>query len=523
MIMGHPAAPCSHESHPVASSPCPAVFVVENHDEAYYAWKEVGVQRRVLLHFDAHIDFAWIAPSPDILLKQTRLADVFSALHQTPFWTLSGQTQEERTNLGNYIHQAIQDDIVREFVWVYPEDPDLAKQARKVRSILESLAATAPQLFQLFRPTSLGCFEGRIYGKRFRALPYSAFSTQAFEEDVLLDIDLDFFIVRSLYSRHYPYADVRIPSFWLSPAEFVARLHASGLRYEYVTLAYSVEEGYTPLRLKFLGAELATRLARSLSDEEERGFRILRDLFGTDAPPHPTSAVQALEDELSRSPDSAALHFNLAMLLLELNDIPRAASHYAHAIEADPSYRTRYNHAGPVLLDLGLVQEATASYERMKRLDQAHPHYRLFDLESLVAKGNWAQALALGRELSQNGVDEPMLPVFLAECYLRLHRYEDAWQELGRYRSPAADRLRHDIQHAWVKARVAEALNRSEEVAASYHALIRHGVRSPGLHWALARLYVHKRNFYKARRHLFKAVSLAILPRVSARLRRRTT
>jgi tetratricopeptide (TPR) repeat protein len=523
MIIARPAAPGSYESHPVAASPRPAVSVVEDHDEAYYVWKAAGVQHRVLLHFDAHIDFAWIAPSPEILLKQTRLSDVFSALHQTPFWTLSGKTEEERTHLGNYIHQAIRADLVQEFIWVYPEDQDRAKQASAVRSILESLAATAPQLFQLFNPADTGCFEGRIYGKRFRAFPYSAFSTQAFEEVVLLDIDLDFFIVRSLYSRHYPHADVQTPSFWLSPAEFVARLHASGLRYELVTLAYSVEEGYTPLRLKFLGTELAARLARSLSDEEERGFRILRDLFGADAPPHPASAVQTLEEELSRNPGSAALQFNLAMLLLEVNDISRAAAHYACAIEADPSYRTRYNHAGPVLLDQGLTREASASYERMKRLDPAHTYYRLFDLESLAASGNWAQALALGRELSRNGVDDPTLPLTLAECYLHLHRYEDAWRELGLYRPSATGGLRHDIRHAWVKARVAEALHRLEEAVACYHALIRHGVRAPGLHWSLTRLYVHKRNFYKARRHLLKAAFLALLPGISALVRRRRT
>lgn len=519
-MMPNRTVPLSQEQAHTACAPGPTICVVEDHDEAYHVWKAAGVQHRVLLHFDAHIDFAWIAPSPDTLLEQPRLADVFSALHRTPFWTLSGQTEEERTHLGNYIHQAIRADLVREFIWVYPEDLDRAKQARAVRSILESLAATAPQLFQLFRPTDTGCFEGRIYGKRFRALPYCVFSTQAFEEEVLLDIDLDFFIVRSLYSRDYPYADVRAPSFWLSPAEFVAELHASGLRYEFVTLAYSVEEGYTPLRLKFLGTELATRLARSLSDEEERNFRVLRDLFNTGALPYPTIVAKALEEELSRNPGSAALHFNLAMLLLEVNDVPRAAAHYANAIEADPSYRTRYNHAGPVLLDQGLTREARASYERMKQLDPAHPYYRLFDLESLAAKGYWAQALALGIELSQNGVNEPALRLGLADCYLHLHRYKDAWQELGRYRSPADGGLRYDLRHAWVKARVAEALNRLEEAVACYHALIRHGMRSPGLHGVLARLYLRKRNFYKARRHLLKAVSFAFLLGVSALVRR---
>src|SRR2546428_2837487 len=523
MMMAHRTEPLPQELETMAGSGSLTICMVEDHDEAYHAWKKAGFENMILLHFDAHIDFAWIAPTPDTLLEQPRLADVFSTLHRTPFWRLSEQTEEERTHLGNYIHQAIRANIVREFIWVYPEDPDQAEQARAVRSTLESLAAVAPQLFQLFRPTDTGCFEGRIYGKRFLAIPYSAFSMQAFEEAVLLDIALDFFIIRSLYSRHSPYADLRTPSFWLSPAEFVARLHASGLRYEFVTLAYSVEEGYTPLRLKFLGMELAKRLLRSLSEEEELHFEALKDLFRPSASGEPESTLRRLEEWIKVHPNDAALRFNLAMLLLERNDIPRAVTQYRKAIEDDPTYRTRYNHPGPALLELGLRGAARTSYDRMKQLDPHNPHYRLFELEMLIAERDWGQARLLGKDLLKDGADHPVVRTGLAESCLRLRRYQEAWDALGPEPPVSAATSRYETGYLWVKARVAERLDRCEDALACYHGLIRHGAHSPGLHRALARIYLRKRNFFKARRHLAKAIRLAVLARMSRWWRRKAT
>ena len=511
MMMAHRAEPLSQEVEPTTGSGSLTICVVEDHDEAYHAWKKAGFENKILVHFDAHIDFAWIAPTPETLLEKPSLSEMLSTLHRTPFWRLSEKTEEERTHLGNYIHQAIRANIIREFVWVYPDDPDLTKQTRAVRSTLEAIAAAAPGLFRLIQASDAGYFEGRIYGRRLLAIPYSAYQAYAPQEEVLLDIDLDFFIIQSLYSRHYPYADVRTPCFWLSPAEFVADLHASSLRYKFVTLAYSVEEGYTPLRLKFLGMELAKRLLRSLSEDEECRFEALRELFKPSTRKDPESAVRRLEKLIAVHPNDAALRFNLAMLLLEGNNIPGAAAQYRKAIEDDPTYRTRYNHAGPALVELGLRRAARASYERMKQLDPHNPHYRLFDLETLIAEKAWAQAILLGKELLNDGVDHTVLRGRLAESCLHLGRYHEAWDALGPEPSGSADTAWYQARYLWLKARVAEALNRREDALACYHKLIRHGEHSPSLHRALARLYLRKRNFFKARRHLAKAMRFTIL------------
>src|SRR5262249_21349794 len=78
-----------------------------------------------------------------------------------------------------------------------------------------------------------------------------------FSEDVLLDIDTDYLTVTRV---SYRTEDVIDPVPWRSPEELSGALRSSGLSTDFVTIAYSVEGGYTPLAWKYLGDELAMRL-----------------------------------------------------------------------------------------------------------------------------------------------------------------------------------------------------------------------------------------------------------------------
>src|SRR5438876_10883207 len=84
MMMAHRAEPLSQELEPTAGSGSLTICVVEDHDEAYHAWKKAGFQNKILVHFDAHIDFAWIAPTPEALLEKPSLSEMMSTLQRTP-------------------------------------------------------------------------------------------------------------------------------------------------------------------------------------------------------------------------------------------------------------------------------------------------------------------------------------------------------------------------------------------------------------------------------------------------------
>jgi hypothetical protein len=78
------------------------------------------------------------------------------------------------------------------------------------------------------------------------------------QEDILLDIDTDYLAIPHVSYREHDRHEA-LPWCW-PPDRLVARLRAAELRAEIVTIAYSVESGYTPLKWKYLGDELAMRL-----------------------------------------------------------------------------------------------------------------------------------------------------------------------------------------------------------------------------------------------------------------------
>ena len=45
----------------IGVEPIDQIVMMENHDDAYYAWQKAGLRDRVLVHVDAHMDFGWIA------------------------------------------------------------------------------------------------------------------------------------------------------------------------------------------------------------------------------------------------------------------------------------------------------------------------------------------------------------------------------------------------------------------------------------------------------------------------------
>ncbi len=45
----------------VGADPIEQIVMMENHDDAYHAWKKAGFRDRIVIHVDAHIDFGWIA------------------------------------------------------------------------------------------------------------------------------------------------------------------------------------------------------------------------------------------------------------------------------------------------------------------------------------------------------------------------------------------------------------------------------------------------------------------------------
>ena len=306
---------------------------MENHDEAYRIWRASGKSKKTLVHIDAHDDLWWTADQDNI-------------------------------NIANFISLGLRDEIIREIFWVVPdqtwESPScLRALRRRLKKVLKSYPGNSVKV----RGDS-GQISAAVLGKPVRVCTLG--NLPRIEGNVLLDIDVDFLTIRQACRSFAP--PEALP--WCWPGEFIERLKAREVASTVITIAYSVEGGYTPLKWKYLGDELALRLGLPReSDDRLRGMELMR-----------VAALAAHRGDLAAAerhyleaqelwPGAAVPEFHLAQLYLEMGKMERAAASYQKALHLDPSYRTPYNNGGPWYYAIGRFREAEAEYRRTLALD----------------------------------------------------------------------------------------------------------------------------------------------------------
>lgn len=286
----------------IERSPSNAVHCVENHDEAYSLWRERGFRNRVLVHIDAHHDMWWTSESNSL-------------------------------TIANFICPALQERIVRELYWVVPDATWNTKEGRAalrthVRMIQRGYPENARSLEEedaRIRTTVLGC-------------PFVICSLDSLPElpdHVLLDIDTDYLVIPTVsYGNGDHHADLP----WRWPQDLHERLQARQVKSEFVTIAYSVEGGHTPLRWKYLGDEIAIRLRAWENDRDAlRPYEVMRKAVfaahsGDNA--RAVTLLRSIGDAIGSAP-----YFHLAVLTAADGDINTGRACYQRALAFDRSYR----------------------------------------------------------------------------------------------------------------------------------------------------------------------------------------
>ncbi len=482
----------------------PGIFVMENHDGAHHVWKQRGCRDKILLHFDAHIDFSWITPSVGELLLSDSIQDFESQLNQSRLWSWTDQSAEDRTHLGNYIYQGLKGDIVKEFIWIYPDAPSPDRQARAVERILRNTGAIMPEFFKVKEGEEAGCFEGFILNKPFKALPFSKLNTiSGFEESILLNVDTDFFVIQELYSRSYPYRnfdkDLRG---WLSPQGLLDQIKSREIVSDCLTLAFSVEEGYTPISLKFLGEEFWKRFADTLHLEEEKAFDGLKESFSLP----PQDARRLLNGLIQDTPERADLHFNLAVHLAAMSDITEARTHYWKAVERDESYRSAYNHEGRALYFCERKKEADVSFSQIKAVDPEHPDALFYDIERAAEKKIWGEVLKRVEEARHQGLQDSRVALMRGEALDATGRWQEACASIKNFDSTEEGLGFFRIRFLTLKARLAERGNEIDEAIDAWREIINLRVLLTEAHLRLFFLYFKKGNLYQMKRNFMKGL-----------------
>jgi len=486
----------AHVAALVGAEPVDKVVMMEDHDGAYYAWQQAGIHGRILLHIDAHIDWAWIADrDPLDILDARSLTQVEAMLESRGLWNLSRRKNEELIHIGNYIRPALQQGIVKEFYWVAPDS--FVKNLTGLRNLVLQF-----QRLKRINPRAMGTVTlqdnrvvAEIEGSRVTACGLA--DLPEIHEPVLLDIDTDFLLPEpDDLLRSGTDLGRQLP--WIWPDELLRRLRDKGVRTDFVTIAYSVEGGFTALHYKYLGDELALRLKTPQPTASH--FQALSHKRLAASHRHhgdPGKAVNEFERALKLAPADAASHFNLAYLHDAQNAFDRAAACYQEAVRLDPTYATAYNNFGPLYQSMAMPEHAQKEYQRILRWDPQNVEARFGLAETLAQQDRWEDALREHRTVLAARPDHAPSHLGIGRLSAKRGLFDDAISHLTR---AVALQPRNGAAHLWL-GNAWFHLERWDEAMTAYREAIRCGTRPGSIYARLGYLYLRKRNFTKAWKH----------------------
>jgi tetratricopeptide (TPR) repeat protein len=375
----------------VGIDPVGAVHLLENHSGALVVWKREAVRERILVHLDGHADLDWL---PDVTIARFAAsdADELSALEQHPY-AADGENLE-RFATWNFIYPAARLGFVRELVWVVPDgtlDDPSAPEDLVRRRIFGNM-----QMISLDEARGIRC-DGSVIHGTVLGLPITICELDdlpAFDEPVLLDVDLDYLTTRSVISQEVA------PGPSSTPDALLDRLRARGVRADVATIAYSTMGGFAPPSCRWLGPALAAALRRAPDAERDRWKRRAEADAACVAGREP-AAVAAWRKLADEQPDDGSLWYSLSRSEAESGHEAAERQALAKAVAADP------------ILEDGPLFEADALWLN-QRYAEALKGYR--DYRGARPDGPFA-AYALHRE---------------AGCLTRIGRVEEAIATLRR-------------------------------------------------------------------------------------------
>ena len=461
--------------------------MMEDHDKAYSAWKERGIRDRILVHVDAHIDFGWI-PEMDLDEFASSCAGRKGGLLLNPFTT----TRKKMVTIGNYICPAIRDGMVKKFYWVVPDASIRCARGR---------AHITRQLKQLLRIKS-GAVDkpvfrdGRIHCRLLdRELVVCGLDTlERVDEPVLLDIDVDFMLTERIWDDLNPR---RLP--WIFPEQLLEKLSPKINDIDVLTIAYSVEGGYTPLRFKYLGDELRALF----SGIQPAAMRHKRAALAYEKNNSPGKAREEYEQALRLDDKDASAYYNLSRLHLDADpvDEEKAARYHHEAVRRDGSYATNYNNYGILYLRYNQPGKAEAEYSK---------HLRLDGNNASVLNGLGYIALSRRRYAQADDFFDRCLAMDKAHTGARAGKAISAFKQ-GKFAE--AEELfsglktdqPDDAGVYWWLGRLAERRGQIYPAVENYKSAVMLGGEGPAVHFILARLALTSGRYFRALEELGRA------------------
>ncbi|MDD5245895.1 MAG: tetratricopeptide repeat protein [Candidatus Omnitrophica bacterium] len=370
--------------------------LIEDHHQALEIWRKKKIKMATLVHIDAHIDFSYY---PVLSLKESlvlpgTLREIKRNLAKSAAFLRFHNDFDSQMNLGNFLYPALREGIVGDLYWVVPggkkEFPGLKNHLTAVfkeilRGAPDAHGRSACLRFQKNRATL------RLLGRKLIITTID--SLPEFKGNTLLDIDTDYLVVDNL-RKSRPQTMIAKYRPWITPEEVVQFCRRKIPHPRCLTISYSVNEGFTPMRYRFLADQLAAfflpgkakqRLAASMPAAV---YFKLFELSGRKA---------YYEKSISLERAYASKYNNYGALYLQKGDLRRAQEEFARILCVDPLNPFALTGLGVIALAKGQVMRArkdfSASLKGNKEIDAA-----LFGLAAIeFGRGNYDRAEKLAR------------------------------------------------------------------------------------------------------------------------------
>ncbi len=368
-------------------------FLIEDHHRALDIWRKSSLRNLNLVHLDAHVDFGFPYAKP---LKQAfeeakTVNELKQALEESLAFKRFENDFDKQTNIGNYIYPAVREGIVKDFYWVIPGGKKEFDESRKqLKTLIKSICVKDPCRKKTrpvkFRETK-NLMSTSLMGSRFVVTNLE--NLPVFEDKVLLDIDCDFLVIDSFKnSDSTTLIGPRMP--WIMPDDLVNILKKKVKNPQITTIAYSVNGGFTPIKYKYFGDEIAYLFEP----------RIFKSLF--------------------KKSKEAAQNFELFIS-------GNKSSYYRKAARLNPAYKVSDNNYGNLYLAKNRLRKAEAEFKRISQVDPSNP-FPLAGLGSIfLQKKNYGLANKyFSRALKNNGYNNASAIFGLALSEFKLGNLDTA-------------------------------------------------------------------------------------------------
>ncbi|NDD28415.1 MAG: hypothetical protein EB084_09150 [Proteobacteria bacterium] len=447
--------------------------IMEDHGDAYPAWRGGNVAGITCVHLDAHLDLSdeGLTPAHIEAMRQARTPESLRGLRADPHLPWGGY------HGGNYLYPALLDGTVSSLVWVIP--PWLPGQA-------DLLTFTRVELQKWYQVTLAdhasfhlidGTVRGTVLGRPFTLCTIE--NLPRIEEPMLLDIDADYFLDHD----DGLFTDVEVITETLS-----------GLldRAAMITVAYSVEGGYMPLEHRYVG-DLVLRLLSGHDPSSALAARHLRRGDTARAERRFSDALAAYEAAAREPWLAAAARLKQSLVSSDLGRSDDARRLAAEAAAIDGRYAPRALDVAFLFLRRGDPARAVSHLSRAREENPLDASLTLYmeGVAHLLAQHFDDAALAFQRLLLSDALPPAecaQMSMMLSRALLRAGQAVEAVSAARRAVDTGPGIGAHHLQ----LAHALRATNRSEEAARHYRkaiSLTDHAIASIEAHRALIALY----------------------------------